>query len=374
MLRCSTCKIGLVLAAVVFVFFLAPRLGEAADPIRVVFLAPYDNAEHPFWKNYTLFMAEAARDLGVNLDVVRAGDRYSMVDEARRILFGPHKPDYFITVYLKGAGKAILDIAAENGVPVFLVNTMLQREDRRRIGCPRGKYANWIGYMYPDEAAAGRDLGTALIAMARKEYCDRIHMIAIAGSHDNPSALERNEGLLNAVDTAGDVTLDRLLFGFWDDKIAYGKTQHMLAMSRDTRVVWAASDSMALGACRAVLETGRILGSDVFVGGFDWSAEGLDSVERGLMAASVGGHFMEGAWALVLVYDHHMGKDFAPENLECCLPMYLVEAHNVRDVRLVMDTDKWSGIDFRCFSKACNGGKPYKFSFGAVLDCLKKGR
>jgi len=170
------------------------------------------------------------------------------------------------------------------------------------------------------------------------------------------------------------VILERLLSGYWQAGVAFDKTARMLELSSGIRIVWAASDSMALGAARAVDRSGRVAGKDVYVGGFDWSAEGLRAIEEGRLQASAGGHFMEGAWALVLLHDYHKGMDFASEGLEYRLPMQLMDATNVGVGRELLAPERWKDIDFKQFSKVYNGRETYDFSLGAVLDCLRRSR
>ena len=43
----------------------------------------------------------------------------------------------------------------------------------------------------------------------------------------------------------------------------------------------------------------------------------------GRLTALAGGHFIAGAWTLIMIYDYHeLGRDFADEGLELERPMF----------------------------------------------------
>lgn len=339
----------------------------------MVFLSPTEKADHPFWKNYIHFMEAAGQSLGVDLKVVTATDRYAMVDAVRRIVSGSDKPDYLVTVFLKGAGPRVLELADEHGVPVFLVNTVIQPEDMNEVGYPRKRFPCWLGDMCYSDRPGGRALAEALLAAARSNHgrVDRlIGLVALTGTLDNAASTERVKGLEQALEGARDILLHRRLNCYWKREVAYAKTARMLRLSPGVRIVWAASDAMALGAAQAVEETGREVGSDVFFGGFDWTVEGLEAIEQGRLLASAGGHFMEGAWALVLLHDHFRGKDFAPLGVEFRLPMQLMDAGNVQVGRRLLDPESWKRIDFRRFSRVYSGRDDYDFGVDRVLESV----
>jgi hypothetical protein len=90
------------------------------------------------------------------------------------------------------------------------------------------------------------------------------------------------------------------------------------------------------------------------------------------MVATVNGHTMEGAWAMVLLYDHHRGIDFAAERLEWRSEMFALTRENVESYLAAFGDRDWDRIDFRAFSKAHNPAlEQYRFSFAAVLGQQK---
>lgn len=81
-----------------------------------------------------------------------------------------------------------------------------------------------------------------------------------------------------------------------------------------------------------------------------------------------GGHFLAGAWAIVILNDHFKGAatDRAPMDVHC--KMSPIKSDNV-DLYLERLGDRnWDTIDFASFSKSATGSSDYDFSATAVLE------
>ncbi len=90
-------------------------------------------------------------------------------------------------------------------------------------------------------------------------------------------------------------------------------------------------------------------GKDILFGGCGWYAPAIKKVQDGTLATTVGGHFMEGGWVMVLIHDYHHGRDFISDPIETA--MYSIDKSNVEK------------------SKVHNSNlKKYDFSLEAVLQ------
>ena len=108
---------------------------------------------------------------------------------------------------------------------------------------------------------------------------------------------------------------------------------------------------MAIGAIEAIEAMGRKPGVDILIGGIDGVDIGLDAVRSGKMAATVSGHFIEAAWAMVLLFEHFHGRDLLKIHGPVLhSSMYLVDADNVEIVQNRMNLDYFSQIDFNVFT------------------------
>ncbi|OJT25662.1 hypothetical protein BO221_07325 [Archangium sp. Cb G35] len=320
----------------------------------------------------------AAHDLGVGL--VQYDAAYwpaENLELVRRVVSGPEKPDYLIISMHRGMSVRILELAEQARVPVFVIITGLNAEERARFGGPRGSFKSWLGQMVPDDVVAGqrlvrllRDAAQGLAPGARGE---RKGLVALTGRGDD-YALKRIEGLHQALGELEDIELLQAVDVIvWEPEMAHRRMSLLLRRYPDLRLVWATNDVMALGALQALEEAGRRPGADVLVGGMGWTPRALEAVREGRLVTSLGGQTLQGAWALVLLYDYHHGRDFASERLYWRTEMIAITRGNVDTYLHLLGAPAWEKIDFRAFSKVANPAlKHYDFSFQALFAQLRK--
>jgi len=130
---------------------------------------------------------------------------------------------------------------------------------------------------------------------------------------------------------------------------------------------------MALGAIDAVIKRNKRPGENIFVGGLNWSTEALEKIVNGTMVTSIGGHFMQGAWAMVLIHDYHKGLDFEDLGFEFTAPMTVIDQTNVARYLEIFGDQNWDKIDFKKFSRWENKPqKIYQFQLTKILNQFRK--
>jgi ABC-type sugar transport system substrate-binding protein len=370
-------KRALVLLLAVLVWWVAPH-ALAAPRMKVAFIEA--SSPGPWSDSVQAAMYAAAGDLGIELVIHEAGHwPGETLVRVRELLNGPDRPDYLLVTVHRAIGARVLELAEQARVPVFVINSGLLEEERARYGGPREHFHQWIGQMLPDDEQAGHDLANRLLdeALRQKKVAPdgRVQLVALGGTPVDQPSIEREKGLRRAVSERGDVTLLQVVPGDWTSQEAQRKTPLILRRYPETAVIWAASDALALGAIASLHPLGHEPGTDVLLGGVNWSPRALEAVGRGEMVASVGGHFLEGAWALVLLHDHHHGLDFARERVDWRSEMLTITRENLgRCLAFLGDRQSWEEIDFRAFSKVENPDlRRYTFSFEALLDQLADG-
>ncbi|BDZ40427.1 LacI family DNA-binding transcriptional regulator [Microbacterium suwonense] len=96
----------------------------------------------------------------------------------------------------------------------------------------------------------------------------------LAGPGDSFAASERERGWREALAAAG-VEAPPVVRGDWTAASGRAQTERMLA-SADLSALFAANDQMALGALRAIAESGRCVPEDIAVVGFDDIADAAE--------------------------------------------------------------------------------------------------
>ncbi|HEX8439193.1 ABC transporter substrate-binding protein, partial [Archangium sp.] len=343
-----------VLLLALLVCLVAPR-APAVQPMKVTFIRA--STPGPWADELLAAMQAAAEDLGVDLSVYEAGHwPGETLTRVRGLLNGPDRPDYLVVSVHRAIGARVIELAEQARVPVFVLNAGLLEKERTRYGGPREHFRYWIGQMLPDDEKAGYELANRLVdeALRRKQVAPdgRVHLIALGGTPVDQATVEREKGLRRAVSERDDAILLQLVSAEWSFEEAARKTPLLLRRYPEATVIWAASDAMALGALASLHPLGREPGTHILVGGANWEPRALEAVRRGEMVATVDGHFLEGAWVMVLLYDHHHGLDFARERVDWRSEMLLITRENqARCLQFLRDSRRWEAVDFRAFSK-----------------------
>jgi ABC-type sugar transport system substrate-binding protein len=345
---------------------------EVRPPPRVVFLNPGEPVERgagPFWRMVADFMAGAAKNFGMRFDVLWAErDHLLMLRQCQQVADRPDPPDYVIIVNEKLAAQQMLDMLRGSSARVFVIHNDLTPTQRSVIGNERGPIANWIGTATTDAARGGYLLMRELYhQLGSKEA----RVIGINGDPNTPVSKERADGVKAFMAKAGYGEVVQEVFGDWTYADGEDKARVLLARYPETNIIWASNDSMALGALRAVTN-GK---ARVLVGGMGGWGDALTSIAEGGLATTAAGDYLIGAWAMVMLYDYHNGRDFADaggvnQKLDYLL---VVNRANVAEYEDAVFR-RGAALDFRAYSKALHPGSPrYGFSVEKLIRNAKAG-
>lgn len=352
-----------------------------AKKINVTFLNPgVSNAKHGtggFWLNVSNFMKASSEDLDIELTILYAERMHTRLPKLAKQACD-QQPDYIVMVNeMKQAGAMLKNCQS---VPTFFILNSLLPEQIQTFGLPRekNKNQNWYGSLIPDNYFAGYTIAQYVFrdAFLHKKFAsnNKIQVFGIAGDHVTPAAIERNNGLKQAVKDYKIIDLKQIVVGKWNKNISRTFPKSMLSRYPEIGAIWAANDPMALGVIEGLVEQHKIPGKDIFVGGLNWDPPALNEIKKGRMVASLGGHFMTGGWAMIILYDHANGIDFGSKNREYVLKHKIfdvIHQGNVNQYTSKLGDQDWSKIDFRKFSKKLNPElKEYDFSLSAILQQL----
>lgn len=352
----------------ILLFLLLPYLAWSGE-FSVVFINP-GKSDEKYWVSVSRFMAAAAADLNIDLEVRYAErDHVRMIEHVETVVRGAKKPDYLLIVNEKAAAPEMLRLADAAGIKTLVLLNRLDETQTLAVGGPRDKISHWIGSLTPDNTAAGYITARALIQTARKSGQGigpdgKLHLLAIAGDHATPASVQRLQGLDQALHGMTDVRLDQIVYGEWLRGRAKEQMEVLLQRYPSARTVWAANDLMAFGAMDAAQAQGLTPGKDIFFSGINNSREALDAVIDGSLTQLAAGHFTAGGWAMVMLYDYHHGRDFADLGLELNYPLFtLIDARAARRFLERFGEGRFDAIDFRRYSRALSHSKA-SYAFG----------
>lgn len=358
----------ILLAILLLVLMVRPALA-----ISVVFINP-GHADEVFWRTVSRAMHDAADSLGMALEVLYAGrDHTGGLRLVHEVVARARHPDYLIVTNDYGSAPAMLRAIEPAAIPTLLAFSGIHGDERALTGGPRERFRFWLGSVEPRAADAGYLTARRLLDAARVRgdlaaADGRLHLLAVAGDRSTPSSIERTRGLRRAVDETPDAVLDQLVHGDWNRAKAAEQARWLYARHPHARLVWAGNDEMAFGAMQAWRERDGRPGGDALFSGINTSDEALEAIRSGELAALAGGHFLTGAWALVMVHDHARGRDFRDEGLELEFPLFeLLDPPLARRFERLFGPDA-PRLDYRRHSKALNPRmKTYDFDFARML-------
>ena len=345
--------------------------------MSVVFINP-GKSDEVYWLTSARAMEQAAKSLEIKLEVQFAERQHPRVlDIARQIIARPagERPDYVVFSNDYATGPELLRLFDAAGIKSFMAfSGVSEPEVRVTTGRPREHYKRWLGSLEPHAEDAGYLTAKKLIETGRKfgvrSSDGKLHLLAIGGDRSTPASVRRSAGMRKAVAEAPDVVLDQEIFAAWNREKAAEQSEWLFQRYPGSRLVWAGNDLMAFGAMQSWEKRGGKPGGDAWFSAVNTSVEALDAVKSGRLAALAGGHFIAGAWSLVMLYDYHHGRDFAAEEgLEMDQSMFVLFTPSLADRFLERYGDmRFERVDFRRFSKVLNPKlKRYDFSFGQLL-------
>ncbi|WP_349593124.1 ABC transporter substrate-binding protein [Thalassospira sp. NFXS8] len=333
---------------------------------RVAFINP-GYGDHGFWKDVSDTMHVAASQFGFEIVEFDSNRQWPlMAENANRVFAMNPPPDYIIASNEHQQGGRILIEANARQIPIFMLLNDLTDEQKNRLGRAGTNLPYWIATLTPDNKKAGFDIARSLVQADEKLHPDQpdreICLLSLAGDWNTPASLDRLAGLDVALAEYPKLVEKRRLVANWSYDEAYKRTAGWLPEGC-LDAVWAANDDIARGAIAAIENAGKVAGKDVVVGGLNWSAEGLKLVKEGKMTMTHGGHFLAGAWIMVMVNDFHNGVDLQGRGPNYSFPMQAITRDNVDRFEEKFGKRNWDKVDFSKFSLARKSGQKGTYHF-----------
>jgi ABC-type sugar transport system substrate-binding protein len=347
--------------------------------LEVTFINPGKKGER-FWDMVTDTMKAAAIDLDISLEVLYAErNRVQMQEMAIAVTERKVLPDVMLIVNEEQTSNSIVKAASRKGTKVLmLLNDLLPTQKsnlRTELGSEWRKVM--LGSITPNNFGAGARMMKALVACARGiEKTAPINVLMIGGDKLTPASIERNEGGLSILNKNPNVNLNRFLYANWNQQEAKLLTSNYLKWSDRNQItphaIWAANDPIAQGALNALKQHSLTAGKDVCLVGLNWSPEGLTMVRNKKMVHTDGGHFLAGAWSMVLLKDMFSQARLPDNPIEVNFEMQAINTQNLEQYQAVFGQEEWSKINFGKFllhnKKFMQN---YDFSMNALFESVK---
>lgn len=278
---------------------LVPLAAQAADKKPTIgLIVPTLDAQ--FWNNYVDFTRKGAKELGVELVVLNANNKPDALPKFIEDLTS-RGVDGMIVVPYWATDKVALRNTARAKIPLMFADTYsdVQPQDP--------KYPNYIGFIGPSDEDAGYRMAIALFDAIQPDAGGKKVIGVVDGTPGTSVAIDRAKGLDRALEEHPEVVVAGRVSGNFvrdESQTAFAPVFHA---HPEIKGVWAANGGTATGVMTAIQNAGKMPGKDVQVVAMDLNPENVQAVESGKLLFDIGGHWLQGGFALVLMYDHLNG-------------------------------------------------------------------
>lgn len=364
------------LVVLISMIFTAPSIQAKTYTVRM-----FQTLQNSYWELLILFMREAAKDLDFNLHVhFYDNNHLELLRQVTTVVQSPDKPDVIIFSNFKRMAPQVLQIAEQSQVQSFIINSGLTAEETAEFGGPRMHFQYWLGELLPDDEGAGIALARALLDAARTSQNTssdrRLQVLGINGEATALPALIRGAALQRVLAASPDANLLQLVnIRGWDRDAAQERFLNLYQRYPHANVVWTANTNLAQGVIAALRQLRLTPGQDLVLGTFDVDEPILRQIDAGEVAVTCGGHFIQGAQAMVVLYDYFHGFDFAAQaTTQLKTPLALITKANVAQylgklTPAQLTPENLARLDFTRYSHVLNpGGTSAELTFESLMS------
>jgi ABC-type sugar transport system substrate-binding protein len=246
-------------------------------------------------------MQQGADALGVELVVLNADNSPDQMSSNIEDLIA-RGVDGIIHVPYWNTGIKVLNEAKAANIPVIMTDVYLSD-----IEPQSADYPNYIAFVGPSDEAAGYAMAQALFAAMTPDANGEKVVGVVDGTPGTSVAIDRRKGFDKALAEHPEVKLAGAVNGNFVRDESQTAFESLYQGQPDIKGVWAANGGTATGVMSALKNADKVPGKDVLVVAMDLNPENVDAVESGELLFDIGGHWLQGGFAMVLMFDYLNG-------------------------------------------------------------------
>lgn len=132
-----------------------------------------------------------------------------------------------------------------------------------------------------------------------------------------------------------------------------GRDIYPLQAHPEVKGVWCANGGTATGVLTAIKNMGKKPGTDIKVVTMDLSPDNVEAMKRGELDFDIGGHWMQGGFALTMLFDYLYGYPVPPQKATVKLKLTALTPDRIADYERDFP-DNWPAYNFRAKSRFYN--------------------
>jgi ABC-type sugar transport system substrate-binding protein len=240
-------------------------------------LAVVKTLSNEYWQTMERGYQEAAAEKGVTIDVISVPteqDTEQQLNQVQTALAQGYQAIMVSPITPTNLIPALIQ-ATEAGIPIINVDEKVDPAAAEEAGVVLTSVI----------ASDNRDAGARAAQWMIENIPDGGQVAIIEGKAGNQSGLDRKEGFQAAIEAAGNFEIVASQPADWDGPKALDVTTNILQANPDLVGIYAANDTMALGAVEAVRAAGKL--DQVAILGTDAVPAALAAVQAGDLEGTV---------------------------------------------------------------------------------------
>jgi ABC-type sugar transport system substrate-binding protein len=309
---------------------------------------------NPFWQRYVGFVNQVAEQLNVKVNIVDCQNQEAKQLEDIENLLASGVKGLIVTPQTAQVGPTIIQRARQANIPIAITD--------RWPGIDPIKYDwdGYVGFIGPDDQDTGYKIAKSLIDSGKTV------LVGICGVHGASVAEGRDAGLEKAVKGSPNTQLLNVEWVGETSDLGIQTTENFIsAYGTKIQGIWCYNDALATGAIKAFRDSGKgdqLLNHQIEVAGMDLNPDAVELITQGYYYTSFGGHWLQGGFGLIMLYDYMHGQKPDPQYRVVRLKLMQVTKDNV-DKFTAQYIDHPPAIDAAKLSKAMNPSASGQYFF-----------
>lgn len=291
-----------------------PEVGEEHDIAAILI-----TLSNPFWITVKEGYEEAAKEFGVNCDVLAAPKEDDVNEQLETLKTIIGKEYDAIAVSAMTPFNLIPGVVEANkmNIPIVAVGTSIDSEKGKEAGA---KIEAFITSDYEEQGKLGAEFIISKINDGE--------VAIIEGMLGADQSEARKNGAKSVFESNKNIEIVSIQAGNWDRKTAYDISANLIQANPELKGIFCANDMMALGAVDALKAAGKK--DQVVIVGVDFIEEAKESITKGELDGSVAmSPYLFGKGGLILALKELQGHEIVEDIY--WTPLGLINQDNVSD-------------------------------------------
>lgn len=334
---------ALVLVVISLTFAATPK------KLKIGAIVPTLNAQ--FWNAYVDFMKKGANELGVDLVVLNCDNKADLLPKYIEDLVSMKVDGMIVVPYWAGDKKALRESKNSN-IPLIFTDCYSD------VAPQSSQYPNYIAFVGPSDEEAGYQMAKKLFETMKPNSEGKKVIGWVEGTPGTSVAIDRNAGIQKAIREHPEVVVAGKVNGNFVRDESQAAFESLYQAHPEIKGVWAANGGTATGVMTALKNAGKIPGKDVLVVAMDLNPENVEAVKNGELLFDIGGHWLQGGYALIIMYDWLNGNKISSNKANIKLDLLPLTKERIKDFESKFPNGV-PAFDFKASSKVFNPKADY---------------